>query len=151
MRDVVGARRILRFFGPRGDLLSALVPALPSATPPTIAVFEASGDLRFRVELPELPDLLDAVAVGDELWIATPGALARRSLRDGAPLPTAPIGYLDAGGRFLQSSVAPHLPVWHAARPVLVRAEPPGVEVPGPGGELILPIADGRWLLWQGG
>ncbi|HSK05716.1 MAG TPA: hypothetical protein VK932_30920, partial [Kofleriaceae bacterium] len=151
---MAGERRILRFFGPRGDLLSALVPAPPGAraeAPPVVAVFEASGDLRFRVELPELPELLDVIAVGDELWIATPGALARRSLRDGAPLPAVPIGYLDAGGRFLQSSVAPHLPVWHAARPVLVRADPPGVEVPGPGGELILPIADGRWLLWQGG
>jgi hypothetical protein len=155
LRDVAGERRILRFFGPRGDLLSALVPAPPgalrAAAPPVVAVFEASGDLRFRVELPEHPELIDAIAVGDELWLATPGALARRSLRDGAPLPAAPIGYLDAGGRFLQSSVAPHLPVWHAARPVLVRADPPGVEVPGPGGELILPIADGRWLLWQGG
>ncbi|HWO25491.1 MAG TPA: ATP-binding protein, partial [Kofleriaceae bacterium] len=139
---------MLRFFGPRGDLLSAEWPV--------IAVFEASGALRFRLELPELEGFLDVAAVGDELWIAAPGGggLVRRSLRDGAPLGTAPVGYLDPGGRFLQSSTAPHLPVWHGARPVLVRVDPtgpPGLEVPGPGGELILPIADGRWLLWHAG
>jgi hypothetical protein len=150
---VASDRRILRFFGPRGDLLSAEWPV--------IAVFEASGELRFRTEIPqgggpggggpELEGFLDVAAVGDELWIAAPGALARLSLRDGRLLGRAPIGYLDPAGRFLQSSTAPHLPVWHAARPALLRAEPPGLEVPGPGGELILPIGGGRWLLWQGG
>ena len=83
--------------------------------------------------------------------MVTPGRLIRLASADGAVRGTEPLDYLDPGGRFLQSSTAPHLPVWHGAQPVLIRANPARTEVPGPGGELILPIADGRWLLWQSG
>jgi len=133
-------RRILRFFGPRSDLLAAEAPGL--------VVYDASGQVRIRTEL---EDFLDVVPVGDELWIVAPRRLIRLSARDGRELSSEPIEYLDPGGRFLQSSTAPHLPVWHGAQPVLIRSGPARTEVPGPGGDVILPIADGRWLLWQGG
>jgi ATPase family associated with various cellular activities (AAA) len=133
-------RRILRFFGPRGDLLAAEAPGL--------VVYEASGQVRIRTEL---DDFLDIVPVGDELWVVAPRRLIRLSARDGSQLASEPIEYLDPGGRFLQSSTAPQLPVWHGAQPVVIRSDPARTEVPGPGGEVILPIADGRWLLWQAG
>ena len=130
----------MRFFGPRGDLLAAEAPG--------ITVYDATGDVRFRVEL---DGFLDIATVGDELWALAPGRLTRLSARDGSVLGSEPIDYLAPGGRFLQSSTAPQLPVWHCAEPVVVRAAPAGVEVPGPGGEMILPIAENRWLLWHAG
>jgi hypothetical protein len=131
-------RRILRFFGPRGDLLAAEAPNL--------VVYDASGQERFRAEV---ADFLDIAAVGDELWAVAPGRLTRLSVKDGRVLGSGPIDYLDPSGRFLVSATAPQLPVWHAAQPVVVRVD--RTEVPGPGGDLILPIADGRWLLWSAG
>ncbi|HEU4730546.1 MAG TPA: hypothetical protein VFT22_21760, partial [Kofleriaceae bacterium] len=133
-------RRILRFFGPRGDLLAAEAPGL--------VVYDASGHARIRTEI---GDFLDIAPVGDELWVAAPRRLIRLSAHDGRELASEPIEYLDPGGRFLLSSTAPQLPVWHAAQPLVIRSGPARTEVPGPGGEVILPIADGRWLLWQGG
>src|SRR5678816_2377093 len=133
-------RRILRFFGSRQDLLAAEAPG--------IAVYDPAGNIRFRTEL---EGFLDVAPVGDELWAISPARLTRLSARDGSLLASDVLEYVDPAGRFLQSSIAPHLPVWHGARPVLVRAAPAGLEVPGPGGELILPIADNRWLLWNGG
>src|SRR6185369_7854470 len=64
-------RRILRFFGPRGDLLAAEVPG--------IAVYDATGEVRFRTEL---DGFLDIAPVGDELWAIAPGRLVRLSARD---------------------------------------------------------------------
>jgi ATPase family associated with various cellular activities (AAA) len=133
-------RRILTFFGPRGHLLSAEAPH--------IAVYDSAGDVCLRAEL---AGFLDIAPVGDELWALSPGRLTRLSARDGALIGSDVIEYVDPAGRFLQSSTAPQLPVWHCARPVLVRANPAGVEVPGPGGDLILPIAVNRWLLWTAG
>ena len=133
-------RRILRFFGPRQDLLAAEAPGL--------VIYDASGNVRLRAEVPEF---LDIAPVGDELWLAGARSLTRMAARDGRVLATEPLDYLDASGRFLQSSTAPQLPVWHAPQPVLVRANPARTEVPGSGGELILPIADGRWLMWSAG
>jgi hypothetical protein len=130
----------LRFFGPRGDLLVAESPKL--------SVYDTSGQVRVEAELDEF---LDVVAVGDELWVAASRRLIRLSARDGRQLASEPLDYLDPAGRFLQSSIAPQLPVWHAAQPLVIRSGPARTEVPGPGGELILPIADGRWLLWQNG
>jgi len=130
----------LRFFGPRGDLLAAEAPGL--------VVYDASGQIRFRIEL---DDFLDIAPVGDELWVVAPRRLLRLSSRDGRQLASEPLEYLDPGGRFLQSSTAPQLPIWHGAHPVLIRSGPARTEVPGPGGDVILPIAAGRWLLWQGG
>jgi ATPase family protein associated with various cellular activities (AAA)/winged helix domain-containing protein len=130
----------LRFFGPRADLLAAESPGL--------AVYEAGGDVRMRVEV---DDFLDVAAVGDELWVAAPGRLIRLALRDGRRLANNALADLAPGGRFLLSSTAPQLPVWHGAQPVAIRTDPVRSEVPGPGGEVILPISDGRWLLWQGG
>ena len=111
-------------------------------------MYDATGDVRFRVEL---DSFLDIAPVGGELWALAPGRLTRLSARDGSVVGSAPIDYLAPGGRFLQSSTAPQLPVWHCAEPVVVRAAPAGVEVPGPGGEMILPIAENRWLLWHAG
>jgi ATPase family protein associated with various cellular activities (AAA)/winged helix domain-containing protein len=129
----------LRFFGPRGDLLAAEASGL--------TVYDASGHVRIRTEL----DFLDVAPIGDELWVAAPRHLIRLSARDGRERARDPIDYLDPDGRFLQSSTAPQLPVWHGAQPVVIRTDPVRTEVPGPGGEVILPISDGRWLLWQGG
>ena len=133
-------RRIVRFFGPRGDLLAAEAPG--------IVVYDNAGDVRFRTEL---EDFLDIAPVENELWVASLGRLTRLSAKDGSVLGSETMDYLDPSGRFLLSSTAPRLPVWHCSQPVVVRANPAAVEVPGSGGELILPIAEGRWLLWQGG
>ena len=134
-------RRIVRFFGPRGDLLAAETPG--------IVVYDAAGDIRFRTEVED--GFLDVAPVEDELWVVSLGRLTRLSAKDGSVLGTEAMDYVDPAGRFLLSSTAPRLPVWHCSEPVVVRARPAGIEVPGPGGELILPIAEGRWLLWQGG
>jgi hypothetical protein len=133
-------RRILRFFGAQGDLLAAEAPG--------IVVYDGAGHTRVRAEV---PDFLDVAPVGGELWALAPDRLTRLSIHDGRVLGAEPIEYVDGAGRFLLSSTAPLLPVWHAAQPVLIRAEPARAEVPGSGGELVLPIADGRWLLWQAG
>jgi AAA+ superfamily predicted ATPase len=133
-------RRILRFFGPRGDLLAAESPG--------IVVYDSLGRERLRSEI---AGFLDIAAVGEELWAVTPRELVRVSLADGREVAREPLAHIDPAGRFLQSSTAPQLPVWHAAQPAWLRAKPARTEAPGPGGDLILPIADGRWLLWQHG
>ncbi|HEX8111098.1 MAG TPA: hypothetical protein VF516_25385, partial [Kofleriaceae bacterium] len=132
-------RRILRFLGPHGDLLAAESPGL--------TVYDASGHVRIRSEI----EFLDIAPVGDELWVAASHHLIRLSARDGRERARDRIDYLDPDGRFLQSSTAPQLPIWHGAQPVVIRTDPVRTEVPGPGGDVILPISDGRWLLWQGG
>ncbi|NVB81030.1 MAG: ATP-binding protein [Kofleriaceae bacterium] len=132
-------RRILRFFGPRGDLLAAESPGL--------VIYDSFGRERVRTEV---DGFLDIACVGDELWVVTPRDLVRLSALDGEELGREPL-HLDPSGRFLQSSTAPQLPVWHAPQPMLVRAKPARSETPGTGGELALPIADGRWLLWHNG
>ncbi|MDQ3297412.1 MAG: AAA family ATPase [Myxococcota bacterium] len=133
-------RRILRFFGTRGDLLAAESPG--------IVVYDAGGHIRVRAEV---EGLLDVVAVNEELWAITAGELVRLAVKDGRELGREPLDYIDPDGRFMQSSSAPHLPVWHGIQPVVVRTAPARTEAPGSGGELIMPVADGRWLLWQSG
>ena len=133
-------RRILRFFGPRGDLLAAESPGL--------VVYDSFGRERLRTEV---EGFLDIASVGDELWAVTPRTLVRLSALDGSELGREPLEYLDPAGRFMQSSTAPQLPVWHSAQPAMIRGKPARSEIPGPGGEMIVPIADGRWLLWQNG
>jgi len=133
-------RRILRFFGPRGDLLAAEAPNL--------VVYDSSGHERFRAEV---DDFLDIAPVGDELWVMSANRLTRLGIRDGHTIASDPIDYIDPKGHFLVSTTAPGLPVWHADQPVVIRTNPVRTEVPGPGGDAILPIADGRWLLWQAG
>ena len=128
-------RRVLRFFGPRGDLLVAEAPS--------IAVFDATGYERFRVEV---EGFLDVAPVGDELWVISASQLARLAASDEPMLGSERLDYLDSNGRILQSATAPHVPVWHAARPSAIRSATPPIAA-----ELILPIADGRWLLWQNG
>ncbi len=133
-------RRILRFFGARGDLLAAESPG--------IVVYDSFGRERVRTQV---EGFLDIAPVGDELWVVTPGKLVRLSAIDGRELAVEPLEYLDPNGRFMLSSTAPQLPVWHSPQPVLLRAKPARIEVPGPSGELAFPIADGRWLIWQSG
>jgi len=128
-------RRVLRFFGPRGDLLAAEAPS--------IAVYDASGYERFRVNV---DGFLDVAPVGDELWVVLPDRLERRAASDGRVLGSERHDYLDPNGRILQSTTAPQVPVWHAARPSAIRSATPPIAA-----ELILPVADGRWLLWQAG
>ncbi|HEX4420774.1 MAG TPA: hypothetical protein VH165_22820, partial [Kofleriaceae bacterium] len=133
-------RRLLRFFGTRGHLLAAEAPH--------ITIYDATGDVRLRTEL---DGFLDIAPVGDELWAMSTTRLTRLSARDGSLISSDLMTYIDPSGRFLQSSTAPQIPIWHAAQPVAVRASPASMEVPGPGGELILPVAENRWLLWQAG
>ncbi|HEY1816631.1 MAG TPA: ATP-binding protein [Kofleriaceae bacterium] len=128
-------RRVLRFFGPRGDLLVAEAPS--------IAVYDTSGAERFRVEV---DGFLDVAPVGDELWVISASQLARLAASDGRMLGTERLDYLDPNGRILQSATAPQVLVWHAGRPSAIRSSTPPIAA-----ELILPIADGRWLLWQNG
>src|SRR5438874_742101 len=82
-------RRILRFFGPRGDLLAAEAPG--------ITVYDPAGDVRFRTEL---EGFLDIVPVGDELWALSPGRLTRLSVLDGSLVASDVIDYVDPEGRF---------------------------------------------------
>jgi hypothetical protein len=112
-----------------------------------VTMYEPSGDLRVRTTL---EGILDVAPVGDELWALTPGRLTRLSVRDGEVLGAEAMGHL-APGRVMQSSTAPQLPVWHGEQPAVIRIQPARTEVPGPGGELILPVAENRWLLWNGG
>ena len=139
-------RRVLRFFGPAGDLLAAETP--------NIVVYNANGDERFRAEI---ADFIDIACVGSELWAVSPGLLTRIAIRTGEIVGTAKLDYLDPKGRFLVSSTAPQLPIWHADRPVVLRLDATGaikIEVPGPpklDASVIFPIAEGRWLLWQNG
>jgi hypothetical protein len=130
----------VRFFGPRGDLLVA--------DSPTIIVYDVEGRERVRVEV---EGLIDVAPIDDELWVLAPERLVRLSALDGTERGTEPMSYLRPGGRFMLSSTAPNLPVWHSDEPMLLRAGPARMEVPGPGGELVLPLAEGRWLIWQGG
>jgi len=136
----VARRRILRFFGSRGDLLAAESPG--------IVVYDGSGEVRFRTEV---EDLVDVAPVGDELWVVSPRKLTRLSLKDGAQLAVEPIDYLEPSGRWLLSTTAPLIPVWHAMQPVAIRSNPARIELPGPGGELIFPIQESRWLLYGNG
>ena len=128
-------RRVLRFFGPRGDLLAVEMPS--------VAVFDASGNEKFRVEI---EGFLDVAPVGDELWVVFADRLERISATDGRTRGTERIDYLDPNGRILQSSTAPQIPIWHAARPSALRNVTPPIPA-----DVILPIAEGRWLLWQAG
>ena len=135
-------QRVLRFCEPSGDLIAAEAPSL--------VVYDATGHERFRTEVGEF---LDIAQVGGELWVVAADRLNRFAMRDGAPLGSSRLDYIDPAGKLLVSSTAPQLAVWHSASPFVLRAEAGGVraEVPGPGGDLILPVADGRWLLWQNG
>jgi hypothetical protein len=110
-------------------------------------VYAPSGEVRVRAEV---EGVIDVIAVDEELWVVRPHQLVRLRSSDGHVLAEESID-LDEAGRFLQSSVAAKLPVWHAETPVLVRANPARGEALEPSGELILPLAEGRWLVWQGG
>ncbi|HEU4615448.1 MAG TPA: hypothetical protein VFS15_25310, partial [Kofleriaceae bacterium] len=132
------SRRILRFFGSRGDLLAAESPGL--------VIYDSFGQERVRTAV---EGMLDVATVDDEVWVVTPRALVRLSALDGCEFGTEPLDYLDPAGRVLQSSTAPQLPVWHAAQPMLLRARTSRVQVPEPAGDLLLPITEGRWLTWH--
>jgi hypothetical protein len=135
----VAERPHLRFFGPHGDLLATVGSAA--------LVYDRGGHEKFRLKV---DGLLDVAPVDDELWALAPGKLVRLSAKDGRELGSEKLEHLDPGGRLMLSATAP-IPVWHAARPLAIRAQPARTESPGPGGDVILPIAEGRWMLWQGG
>ena len=125
---------------------------------PSLVIYDSSGNERYQTEVGEF---LDVAAVGDEIWVMSTTALTRLQLRNGRQIAVEAIDYVDPAGRFLVSSTAPLLPVWHGERPVAIRLGPDPAtpsstatahtSVPGPGGDILLPIADGRWLLWQSG
>ncbi|HSS01403.1 MAG TPA: ATP-binding protein [Kofleriaceae bacterium] len=131
--------RVVRFFGPRGDLLIA-----DSAG---VSVCHASGSLRFRVAI---DGVLDAVCVGSELWVAAHDGLTRLAVTDGAILSTERIPQLHAPGWFLQSSTLPTHPVWHGDVPHVISVAPGRAESPpGPASSIAVPVGVGRWLLWE--
>src|SRR5678815_3620850 len=99
-RPVISKARVVRFFGTRGDLLVA--------DNAGIWVHDASGSLRFHVAI---EGVLDAVAVGAELWVAAREGLTRLAIADGAILSTERISEIHAPGRFIQSSTLPMQPV----------------------------------------
>src|SRR5205814_7331489 len=111
--------RVVRFFGPRGDLLIADTAG--------VSVCHASGSLRFRVAI---DDVLDAVSVGNELWVAARDGLTRVAVADGAILSTERIPQLHPPGRFLQSSTLPAQPVWHGDLPHVISVAPGRAESP---------------------
>jgi hypothetical protein len=137
---MVPDRRVVRFFGRHGDLLIA-----DSAG---VAVCNASGALRWRLAL---EGVLDAVAVGGELWVAAREGLLRVAIPDAEILSNERIPAIQAPGRFLQSSTLPTLPVWHGAEPLAISVDPGRAEAPGPAAAIALPIAPARWLLWEAG
>ena len=133
-------RKVVRFFGQRGDLLVA--------DPSGVSVCEASGALRFRVPL---DGVLDAIAVGEELWVVARDGLVRVAVADGAVLSTQRIAGVGGFGKWLQSSTLPTVPVWLGSEPLAVSVSPGRAEPPGPSAAIALPVATGRWLLWKAG
>ncbi|CAN5790231.1 hypothetical protein BH11MYX3_BH11MYX3_08040 [soil metagenome] len=133
--------RVVRFFGARGDLL-----VTDNAG---VAVCDPTGSLRYRVAM---DGVVDAVAVGNELWVVTGDGLTRIAITDGAIISTERIAGLHAPGRFLQSSNLPSQPVWHGDVPRVISVLPGRAEAPpGPASSIALPVAAGRWLLWDAG
>ena len=133
-------RRVVRFFGRRGDLLIA-----DSAG---VAVCNASGSLRFRVAI---EGVIDVVAVGEELWVAVRESILRLAVADGELIATERVAGLLGPGRFMQSSTLPSQPVWHGTVPLAISVDPGRAESPGPAASVALPIAPARWLLWDAG
>ena len=106
-------RRVVRFFGPRGDLLVA--------DPAGVSVCDASGSLRFRVAI---DGVLDAIAVDSELWVAARERLTRVAIASGEIVATETILGIDAPGQFIQSRMVPAMPVWHGAVPLVISVGP---------------------------
>jgi hypothetical protein len=134
-------RRVVRFFGPRGDLLVADAAG--------VTVCDASGSLRFRVAI---EGALDAVAVGTELWVAARERLTRIAIASGEVVSTEAVSGIDAPGQFIQSRMVPNVPVWHgAAVPLVISVGPGRAEAVEQDARVALPLAPGRWLLWDAG
>ena len=112
-------RKVVRFLGPAGGLFVA--------DNEGVAVCDPSGALRYRVAI---EGVLDAVAVGKELWVATREGLTRVAIDDGAIISTERIDGLHAPGRFLQSSTLPSQPVWHGDVPRMISVAPGRAESP---------------------
>ncbi|MEO7091748.1 MAG: hypothetical protein ABI175_00770, partial [Polyangiales bacterium] len=134
-------RRVVRFFGARGELLVADAAG--------VAVCNADGSLRYRVDI---DGVLDVVAVGTDLWVATRDGLTRITIADGKVAASERITGIHPPGRFIQSSTLLNQPVWHGDAPRVILTNPTRAESPpGPAASIALPLAPGRWLLWEGG
>ena len=133
-------RRVVRFFGERGDLLVADTTG--------VSVCDGTGALRFRVAI---DGVLDAVAVGAELWVVARERLTRVAIASGEILSTEAVQGLVAPGHFLQSSTVPGLPVWQGSVPLAVSVGPGRAEPLDQEARVALPLAPGRWLLWDAG
>ncbi len=134
------ARKVVRFFGPRGDLLVGDAGG--------VSVWEASGSLRFRAAI---EGVLDVVAVGTQLWVATRDRLTCVAIASGElGTPESVVG-IDAPGRFIQSSTVPMLPVWHGTVPRVISVAPARAEPVEQEARIALPLGPGRWLLWLAG
>lgn len=106
---------------------------------------DAEGQERWALEL---PGLVDAAVVGEQVWATCgEGELVRRFDLSGdelAPLrPPFPLG----AGRWMTSPLSSSA-AWNGARAVALRGD--GV-VAVPEVDVIAPTTDGRWLLWRGG
>jgi hypothetical protein len=132
-------KRIVRFFG-AGELIVV--------EPTGVAVCEAAGGMRFRVEL---NGVVDAVVVGVELWIVAHEGLVRVAIADGKRLGSETIEGLHPAGRFMQSSTLPSQPVWHHDAPLVISVGPGRAASPGPNATIAMPVLAGRWLLWNAG
>jgi len=84
--------------------------------------------------------------------VATRDGLARIKIADGTIASSERIIGLHAPGRFIQSSTLLNQPVWHGDAPRVISTNPGRAESPpGPAASIALPIAQGRWLLWEAG
>jgi hypothetical protein len=113
-----------------------------------VSVCDSSGGLRFRVPL---EGVLDVVAVGPELWVAARERLTRISIASGEIVATESVAGIDAPGQFIQSSTVPTQPVWHGAVPLVISVGPGRAEPVEQSARVALPLAPGRWLLWEAG
>jgi hypothetical protein len=137
---VASERKVVRFFGPRNDLLVGDAEG--------VSVWDPAGSLRFRVAI---DGVLDVVAVGEELWVAARERLTRVAIASGEIISTEAIAGIDAPGQFIQSSTVPTLPVWHGAVPRVISIGPARAEPIEQETRIALPLAVGRWLLWEAG
>jgi len=116
-----------------------------------LVVYDVSGAVRWTVDIPQV---LDFAPVGTEIWVVTDRLLQRFRTRDGVPVGEHVIDYLDPRGWILVSSSAPTLPVWLGTPVRSLRmgdGGQPVIQAPGPEGDLLVPLAENRWLAWSGG
>jgi hypothetical protein len=136
----------MRRLAPRFDLDAS---TLVTQRGESLVVYDVSGAVRWTAAVPQV---LDFAPVGAEIWAVTSRQLTRFRSRDGSVIQEHAVDYIDPRGWILVSSAAPLLPVWHGTPVRALRIDAPVVvQPPGPDGELVVPLAENRWLAWSAG